>query len=139
MKRALQEGLAGLTLGFVLSRAGFSSWDEIQAMFTFRSLRLTLGFAVGVAVLAVAFRLLSRHLEGTVPPRRMHRGVVPGALLFGAGWALAGACPGIAFVQLGEGQLGALATLGGMVLGNALYGVVRERWLHWPAQSCAEP
>jgi uncharacterized membrane protein YedE/YeeE len=126
----------GLLLGFALSRAGFSRWDEIHAMFTFSEFRLTLGFATGALVLAVAWRVIARMTGARWPARRFHRGTVPGAILFGAGWALAGACPGIVFVQLGEGQLGALATLAGIFTGNWLHAVVQERWLRWSTGSC---
>jgi uncharacterized membrane protein YedE/YeeE len=62
---------------------------------------------------------------------------VPGALLFGVGWAISGACPSIAFVQLGQGQLGALATIAGIFVGNRLFAAINGRYLHVPAESCS--
>ncbi len=59
-------------------------------------------------------------------------------MLFGAGWALSGACPSIALVQLGEGQLAAAFTLAGIFTGNWLYAVARERYLHWDTGSCVD-
>jgi uncharacterized membrane protein YedE/YeeE len=40
-----------------------------------------------------------------------------GGVLFGIGWALTGACPAVAFVQLGEGRWPAAFTLLGMLAG----------------------
>lgn len=45
-----------------------------------------------------------------------------GALVFGVGWALSGACPGTALVQIGEGKFMAIATVLGILLGAWLYG-----------------
>ena len=129
-------GLMGVLLGFVLSRIGFSSWDEVHRMFTFQDLRLTLTFGGAVVALGIAWIVITRTTGATWGPRRFHRGTLVGGALFGAGWAIAGACPGIVLVQVGEGQLGALCTLGGIVLGNAIYAFVHERWLRFPAQSC---
>lgn len=48
-------------------------------------------------------------------------GVVAGGLLFGAGWAVGGFCPGTAVGALGEGRVHALFVIAGMLLGAALY------------------
>jgi hypothetical protein len=55
------------------------------------------------------------------------KGLLPGSLVFGLGWGLAGACPGTALVMLGEGKLGAAATIVGLVLGTYLYGRQESR------------
>ena len=138
MRNALLTLAMGAVLGFTLSRIGFSSWDEVHAMFVFKSLRMFLAFALAVVVLFFAFRAIA-----SAAPRRahfrarpIHRGTLVGSLLFGAGWALGGACPGIALVQLGEGQLAAGYTLLGMFAGNWLYGAVHARYLRWDTASC---
>lgn len=124
----------GLLLGFGLSNIGFSQWSEVHAMFTLADLRLLFTFAGGVAIAAVVFLVLrKRHPPH---PRPLHKGIVPGALLFGAGWALCGACPSIALVQLGEGQLSALLTIAGIGLGTVTYKRVLGPWLKIDAGSC---
>lgn len=125
-------------LGFALSRIGFSSWDEVHQMFTFSELRMTLVFALGVAILAPAWVLVRRFQGAVWPTRAIHKGTFVGGLLFGAGWALSGACPSIALVQIGEGQLAAFVTLAGVLLGNLLYGVVHARWFRWDTGSCLD-
>jgi len=51
-------------------------------------------------------------------------------------WAVSGACPGTALVQLGEGHLVALSTVVGIIIGAALHPLVNRRGLGWPSQSC---
>jgi uncharacterized membrane protein YedE/YeeE len=135
----------GLALGFTLSSAGFSDWTEIHRMFTFgvgeggpdaASLRLLLAFAGAVALAMTGFFLLAR--RDTLPPRTLTRATVPGALVFGAGWALCGACPAVALVQLGEGKVAAVATLAGMLGGLRLHRAARRRF-RWRSDSCVGP
>lgn len=128
----------GMCMGFALSRIGFSSWDEVHAMFTFADLRLVLAFMTAVALLVPTWRLVHRLTGATWSPRKLHRGTLGGGLLFGLGWAVSGACPAIALVQLGEGQLGALLTLAGIFLGNFAYSLVHDRFFRWSTQTCAD-
>ncbi len=130
--------VVGVLFGFSLSRIGFTSWDEVHNMFTFADLRLVLAFAIAVGVLALSWIVLAKLTGATWSPRNVHPGTVVGGLLFGAGWALCGACPSIALVQLGELQIGGLATLTGIVLGNYAYARVHERWFRWTTGSCAD-
>jgi hypothetical protein len=138
VKRTTIVGLVGLVLGFSLSRIGFSSWDEVHAMFTFHDLRLFLTFCSGVVALGGAWWLVLGRKDSQVPLRPVHPGTLPGGIIFGLGWALCGACPAIALVQVGEGQLGGALTLGGILAGNFVYSVVHERFFRWPAGSCVD-
>jgi uncharacterized protein len=51
-------------------------------------------------------------------PERRH---VVGSLVFGTGWAIAGACPGPIATQLGQGILWSLFTIAGLAAGVMLY------------------
>lgn len=109
-------------------------------MFTLRDLHLVFAFAMAVGLLAVgwlAVQAFSRE-KPEWAPRNIHRGTVLGSVLFGTGWAISGACPSVALVQLGEGQLGAAFTLAGIFVGNYAYATARERWLHWNTGSCVD-
>jgi uncharacterized membrane protein YedE/YeeE len=105
----------GVVLGFSLSRIGFTSFADVNAMFTFADWRLYLVFAGAVALTGVGLLALRRDLG---PRGKIDRAVIVGGVVFGAGWAVCGACPGAAFAQLGEGKLGALATIAGILLGS---------------------
>lgn len=140
MKRAWTTLGLGMLLGFILSRIGFSSWDEVHAMFVLAQLRMLLGFVLAVVLLFVAFRVLAKLVPSRAHfrARPIHRGTLVGGVLFGAGWAISGACPSIALVQIGEGQLGAAFTLLGVFAGNWAYGAVHARFFRWDAASCSE-
>lgn len=135
-RRLLITAALGLALGFVISQIGFSSWDEVHRMFVFADLRMFLTF-VGATALLVPFWIVMQKRQ-PVPRRRFHPGIVPGGLLFGAGWALCGACPAIALVQIGEGQLGGAWTLLGILVGSGLYVVAHRRWFRWSIAACGE-
>ena len=119
--------LMGILLGFSLSRIGFSSWDEVHRMFTFADLRLFLTFALGVTLLGLAFFVVRKTSKPNWPSRPMVRGTIVGGVIFGVGWALSGACPGVALVQIGEGNLYGLIALAGMLAGNWLYAARFEK------------
>ena len=140
MRDVLGTVVVGLGMGYALSRMGFSSWDEVHRMFTFGDLRLLLTFMAGVVGLAFAWRLVAIASPVTPqwPTRAIHKGTIAGGVLFGAGWALTGACPSIALVQLGEGQLAAVWTLGGIFAGNWVYSLVHERYFRWDVGSCTD-
>ncbi len=105
-------------------------------MFTFADLRLLLSFCGGVAASALLLAYLRRRIG--LKPRPLHPGTAPGALLFGGGWAMTGACPTAALVQLGEGHLSALATLGGIIIGMSLYPWVHRRAFRWDMGLCSD-
>ena len=130
--------LIGAWLGFVLSRAGFSSWDEVNAMFRLQSFRLVLAFAGAVVALCLGWWVIRRLTQPRWSDRRFHPGTIPGAMMFGVGWVLSGACPSIALVQLGEGKLLAFVTLAGVFIGNYGYSWLHERHLRWSASACGD-
>jgi uncharacterized membrane protein YedE/YeeE len=120
----------GALLGLSLSSMGFTSWDEVHAMFTLADPRLLLTFLSGVALLGGAFAYLRARTAPSWPARPLERGTVVGGVLFGLGWALSGACPGVVFTQLGEGRLLAFLALAGMLGGNALAGAFERGRSH---------
>ena len=136
--RSLLALLFGAAFGASLHGIGFTSWDEVHGMFAFTDLRMTLTFMLAVTILVPGFWILRKTGRMPWPRRTIHRGTIIGGVLFGVGWAISGACPSIAWVQLGEGQLGALWTLLGIFVGNALYGWAHPRFFGWPMSSCGD-
>lgn len=144
LRSHLPMGITGLALGVTVSAAGLSDWGEVHRMFTLglreggpslSALRLLLGFGGAVLMAMAGFRLLARHDQ--IPVKPIRAGTVSGALLFGAGWAITGACPAAALVQLGEGKAAALATLAGILAGAWLHEKARRRF-HWSRHSCVD-
>ena len=102
-------------LGF-LDLAG--QWDP--------SLALVMGGAIAIGLPAFT---LARKRQWTLlgepmqlpTARTIDRRLVLGSLLFGAGWGLAGFCPGPAIVSLGAGQSKAAVFVLAMVAGMAIF------------------
>lgn len=130
---AVKVGIFGFAFGATLAMIGFGDFAELNAMFTFRDPRMLLAF-VGAVVVAGVIRLAAR----TPRPNstRIHQGVVPGAVLFGSGWAISGGCPAIPIVQLGTGYLPAVATIAGVIAGMRLYRYANARWFHLDPGAC---
>lgn len=124
----------GLLLGLTVSSVGFTSYEEVHRMFTFTDLRMFLAFLGGVTLTSLGFFALRRRRR--VLPRPIHRGTIPGALLFGVGWALAGVCPGVVVAQLGEGRPFALLSAAGIVVGTLAYRAAHRRLFRWDRGRC---
>ena len=124
--------LTGLALGFVVTNIGFGDYSELNRMFTFQDLRMFLSFAGAVGIIVVAFALL--RVRRT--PGRIHAGVIPGAVLFGTGWAISGGCPAIPIIQVASGYLPAVITIAGVVVGMKLCRWANGRYFHLDRGSC---
>lgn len=137
MRTALHWSLGAL-FGFVLSRNGAADFDTMTEMFLFRDFHLY-GVALVTTFSSMAtLAILQRHNRNIRwSSRPIHRGTVWGAVLFGIGWGISGACPGTALVQLGEGHLVAGYTVVGIVAGTAIYPRVNRRFLKWPHVDCS--
>lgn len=117
----------GMVFGFVLSRVGATDYDAIHGMFMLTDLHLygVIGTAILVAGLGFHY-VRRRQLRGakgerlTLVAKPYQPGVLWGGLLFGAGWALTGTCPGTALAQLGEGTLAGGVTIAGILAGSYL-------------------
>ncbi|MEK7728816.1 MAG: DUF6691 family protein [candidate division KSB1 bacterium] len=129
--------LLGIVFGFILSRAGATTYDFYAKLFLFQDFQLlwVIVTAAAVGVVGVAlFKKIKLHswFEGQAVQfkgKPYKSSLLPGSLLFGVGWGLAGACPGTALVMLGEGKLGALFTILGIAFGTYLYGVQQSKAL----------
>lgn len=124
--------ITGLVLGFTVASIGFGDYAELHRMFTFQDLRMFFSFAGAVGIIVVVFGFL--RVRRT--PGRIHAGVIPGAVMFGAGWALSGGCPAIPIIQAASGYLPALVTIGGVMVGVWLCRWANARFFHLDRGSC---
>lgn len=127
----LTEFVAGLLFGVGLLLSGmtdpgkvigfldvFGAWDP--------SLALVMGGAilVGVFAFALAKKRTRTFLDGALhlpATSVIDKRLVLGGLLFGAGWGLAGFCPGPALVSLATGQPKAAVFVLAMLAGMGLF------------------
>jgi uncharacterized protein len=118
----------GLLFGYFLSKSRATDYDSIVAMFRCKEFQLYGVILVAVAVTAFGLFLLRRSGNQSfsgqavdLEPLKWDPNRLTGAFLFGAGWALAGTCPGTALTQIGEGKLVAFATVLGIAAGVWAY------------------
>lgn len=132
--RAIFAAVSGAIFGSGLIVSGMTDTTKVQGWLdVFGNWDPTLAFVLGGAILpmAIAWRIAARRkssLLGTPLPAPadpyLDRSLIAGSLLFGAGWALAGLCPGPAIASLSFGGWGGavflLAMLAGMLAAPAL-------------------
>ncbi len=130
--------LVGILFGIVMSKAEIISWYRIYEMFKFQSFHMygIIGSAVvlGMVSMFLFRKKMVKTFEGNeihVPAKKigLSRNLL-GGILFGLGWALAGACPGPMFVLVGKGVVSILVVIFGATLGAFLYGYFKEKLPH---------
>src|SRR5581483_10337027 len=124
--------IAGLALGYTVANIGYGDYAELNRMFTFQDLRMLLAFAGAVVIIVMVFAVL--RVRRT--PGRIHGGVIPGAVMFGTGWAISGGCPAIPIIQVASGYLPALITIAGVIIGMWLCHWANSRYFHLDRGSC---
>ncbi len=129
--------LAGILFGIILTKAEVISWFRIQEMFRLQSFHMygVIGSAVAVGIISVwlikKFNIKTIYGEPIeFVTRKFNKGNIIGGLLFGAGWAITGACPGPLFAQIGTGAVVIVITLISAVAGTWVYGYFREKLPH---------
>ncbi|GGX18850.1 DUF6691 family protein [Aquimarina muelleri] len=128
----------GIFFGIVLFKSEAASWFRIYEMFQFKSFHMygIIGSAVGLGIIITQlikkFKIKSFYGESIdiAPKDKSFSRYMFGGILFGLGWALAGACPGPMFVLLGAGYLPILIVLISAILGTLVYGIVKNKLPH---------
>ena len=134
MNHHLRYGFFGLFMGFVIARIGFADYGEVHRLFTLVDLRMLIAFAGAVLFAMVGFFILARNHQ--LQEKFLHKGTIPGGMMFGTGWALTGSCPSIALVQLGAGYLPAIVTMVGILVGAWTYKVMNGRVFYIDSGAC---
>lgn len=129
--------VVGMLFGIVFIKSEVISWFRIQEMFRFQSFHMygIIGTAIVTAMISVflikKFNVKTIYGEPIrLASKTFNKGQVYGGLIFGLGWALAGACPGPLFAQIGTGVTVVVITLLSAVAGTWVYGLLRERLPH---------
>jgi uncharacterized protein len=129
--------ILGILFGIIFVKAEIISWFRIQEMFRFQSFHMygVIGSAIVTAMISIQIikRFGIKSISGekiVIPTKEFHKGNVYGGFIFGLGWAIAGACPGPLFAQIGSGFLTIIVTFLSAVAGTWLYGFFREKLPH---------
>lgn len=118
--------VSGALFGIGLLISGMTDTTKVQGWLDiFGQWDPTLAFVMGGAILpmAAAWALTRQRkpvLGGEFPARpqpRVGHDLIVGSVLFGAGWGLAGLCPGPALASLSYGGIGGIVFLLAMIAG----------------------
>lgn len=140
MQHRITEFAVGLLFGIGLILSGMTDPGKVIGFLDLSgawdpSLALVMGgaIAVGVFAFALARKRTRTFLDGAMylpKSNDIDRRLIVGGLVFGAGWGLAGFCPGPALVSLGAGQPKAAVFVVAMVAGMAVFELLERRQAH---------
>ena len=128
----------GTFFGIVMYKSEAASWFRIYEMFRFDSFHMygIIGSALVLGIIGVQLikKGNSRSFFGEpikiAPKERGFKKYFFGGIIFGLGWALAGACPGPIYTLIGAGYVSIILVLAGALLGALLYGMLRKKLPH---------
>ena len=137
MQYRVIEFLVGLLFGVGLIVAGVTDPSKVLGFLDLAgtwdpSLALVMGggILVGLGAFAVAKKRTTTFLGGAMQlptSAVIDRRLIGGSRLFGAGWGLAGFCPGPAIVSLGAGQPKAAAFVVAMLVGMVVFEIAQRQ------------
>ncbi|GAA0873400.1 YeeE/YedE thiosulfate transporter family protein [Gangjinia marincola] len=122
----------GVFFGIVMYKSEAASWFRIYEMFEFGSFHMygIIGSALAIGIIGV--QVIKR--KNITPINGSEMSLAPktksvarylfGGIIFGLGWALAGACPGPMYVLAGAGYASILIVIFGALIGTFLYGLL---------------
>ncbi len=126
----------GIAFGFLLQKGGVAKYDVLIGSLLLTD--FTVFKVMLSAILVGMIGIFTLHRFGLVklhPKPTRYGGNIIGGLLFGAGFALSGYCPGTAAAAIGQASYDAPITAAGLLVGSYLYasasgwsGRTIERW-----------
>ena len=128
----------GILFGIIMFKSEAASWFRIYEMFKFESFHMygIIGSALLLGVLIVQlikrFKIKSVYGERIefTPKNQSFSRYMFGGIIFGLGWALAGACPGPMFTLVGVGYVSIIIVIVAAVFGTFLYGILKDKLPH---------
>ena len=140
----LSEFLVGLLFGLGLILSGMTDPGKVTGFLDLfglwdPSLALVMGGAIAVGFFAftLAKKRTTNFLGGMLrlpAKNQIDKPLIIGSLLFGAGWGLAGFCPGPALVSMASGQPKALVFVVAMLAGMVGFELM-DRFIHAPRKA----
>jgi len=130
--------ILGTLFGIILSKAEVISWYRIYEMFKFQSFHMygVIGSAVVTGMIVFYFfnkglvkSYVGEKIQIAPKKRGFYRNII-GGIIFGLGWALAGACPGPMFILLGRGAVAIIIVLIGSLIGTLSYHMLKNKLPH---------
>ncbi|MEC7784827.1 MAG: DUF6691 family protein [Bacteroidota bacterium] len=130
--------LIGTFFGILMYKSEAASWFRIFEMFEFGAFHMygIIGSALVLGVIGVQIikkfslkALGGQEMRLKSKDKSVARYAI-GGVLFGLGWALAGACPGPMYVLTGAGYVSIMIVILGALLGTFVYGLIKHKLPH---------
>lgn len=136
--RVLGYLFTGILFGIVMFKSEAASWFRIYEMFQFQAFHMygIIGSALllGVIGIQVIKRKKAKDFNGEEiqfsPKAKSFSRYMFGGIIFGLGWALAGACPGPIYTLIGAGYVSVIVVFLSALLGTFLYGLLKDKLPH---------
>jgi uncharacterized protein len=119
MKKA---ALFGIIFGFLLQKAGVAKYHVLIGQLLLEDFTVLKVMLSAIFTAMIGLRILAK--SGQVKPQIkpfQPLANVGGGVIFGAGFALAGFCPGTGAAAFGQGDFETIFYIAGMILGSYLY------------------
>ena len=130
--------ISGAIFGAGLFTSGMTDTQKVQNWLDiFGAWDPTLAFVLGGAIIPTAFawRIVTKReqtLLGSVFPdvsdTKISKNLITGSFIFGAGWALAGLCPGPALASITYGGSGIFVFVTALTLGMYVTPMIKARF-----------
>ena len=115
----------GIIFGFLLQKGRVLRFEKQVGALLLKDMTIFKFMLSAILVGMVGIALLAGRGTIEMDHKSMNLGaVLLGGVLFGAGWAVMGYCPGTSVGALGEGRFHALFAIAGMIAGAGLYAVL---------------
>lgn len=126
--------IMGITFGFLMSKAGATTYDYHAKMFLLIDLQLMIVICISVMVAMIGVFILKRFnikavatgSEVDFVKKPYQKGLITGAFLFGIGWGMTASCPGTIPAMIGEGKIAGLFAIIGILIGTMAYGIFKS-------------
>lgn len=115
----------GILFGFALNKGGLTRYKNIAGVYRFTNLTVIKFMLTAICVAAIGLYVMRglNVIQFPAAPATYLLGNLLGGLIFGAGMALAGYCPGTVAAGAGEGKLDYLISGGlGLMTGAVIFG-----------------
>ncbi|SDR90042.1 DUF6691 family protein [Gramella sp. MAR_2010_147] len=128
----------GIFFGIVMFKSEAASWFRIYEMFQFQAFHMygIIGSALVIGVLGIQLikKRKTKDIHGEEikfePKNKSFSRYMYGGIIFGLGWALAGACPGPIYTLIGAGYVSVIVVFLATILGTFVYGLLRNKLPH---------
>jgi uncharacterized membrane protein YedE/YeeE len=114
--------ITGILFGFLLQKGRVVRFEKQVGALLIRDMTIFKFMLSAIMVGMVGIYILSGAGVISLSHKPMNMGaVIIGGILFGAGWAVMGFCPGTSVAALGEGRIHAFFAIAGMITGAAVF------------------